>query len=336
VVLDGLDGLDGDDGRCWGSQHEHQPARDGGWRMRVLVTGAGGFVGSFVAARFVAAGHTVAGLDRRPRPLDPRHGVGDIPMVAVDLLDAAGVRAAVAAHQPEIVVHAAAVISQADGKADPVRMYGINVTGTLHMLEAARAVGARVVFISTATLYGLHPDLHPLDEEDRPQPVGIYDTTKLMAETLVLTYGTVYGLDTVAVRPGYVYGPGASTGGYYLERAIRGETVDEPADGDLPMDVTYVRDLAEGVYLTATVRPLAHRLYNITGGVQRRRAEVAAIVRRLVPGAVVRLGPGITPGAHLRGPSKLDRARADLGYAPRYSLEDGLTDWLAWLRRPVE
>jgi nucleoside-diphosphate-sugar epimerase len=144
-----------------------------------------------------------------------------------------------------------------------------------------------------------------MSEEDRPEPVGIYDTTKLMAETLALTYHKVFGLDVVVVRPGYVYGPGASTGGYYLDRVFRGEAVDEPIGGDLPMDVTYVRDLAEGIALAATVRPLTHRLFNITGGVSRRRSEVAELVRRLVPGAAVRVGPGIAPGAHLRGPSRL-------------------------------
>jgi nucleoside-diphosphate-sugar epimerase len=302
--------------------------------MRVLVTGAGGFVGSFVAARLVRAGHTVSGLDRRARPLDPRHGVGGITIVEADILDGERVRAVADEVGAEAIVHAAAVISQADGALDPVRTYRINVEGTMAVLEAARARGARLVYVSTATLYGQHPDLHPLSEEERPEPVGIYDTTKLMAETMVITYHKVYGLDTVAVRPGYVYGPGASTGGYYLERAFRGEPVDEPIGGDLPMDVTHVRDLAQGIERALTVRPLAHRIFNITGGVSRRRAEVAEIVRRLLPEATVRVGPGIPPAAHLRGPSLLTRARAELGYEPAYTLEAGLADWLAWLRAP--
>jgi nucleoside-diphosphate-sugar epimerase len=119
--------------------------------MRVLVTGAGGFVGSFVAARLVRAGHTVSGLDRRARPLDPRHGVGGITIVEADILDGERVRAVADEVGAEAIVHAAAVISQADGALDPVRTYRINVEGTMAVLEAARARGARLVYVSTST-----------------------------------------------------------------------------------------------------------------------------------------------------------------------------------------
>ncbi|HZR01373.1 MAG TPA: NAD-dependent epimerase/dehydratase family protein, partial [Chloroflexota bacterium] len=195
--------------------------------------------------------------------------------------------------------------------------------------------GSRVVYVATATLYGIHPDLHPLAEDARPEPVGIYDTTKLMAETMVITYHKVYGLDTVAVRPGYVFGPGSSTGGYFMDQVYAGEAIDQPQGAELPMDLTYVRDLADGIYRAMTVRPIVHRIFNITSGVQVTRAQVADAVRRRIPGARIRLGPGIPPRAHLRGPSVLDRARTELGYEPRYQLEDGMDDWLAWLKAPM-
>jgi nucleoside-diphosphate-sugar epimerase len=301
--------------------------------MRVLITGGTGFVGSFTAAELARRGHRVVCFDRQLRP--PAwlvEGWPDIVRIEGDILDRESLLGVMRDHQIEAVVHAAAVIGQGDGAADPDRMYQINVGGTLSVLEAVRAVGARMAYVSTATLYGQHPDLHTLSEDARPEPVGMYDTTKLMAETLAITYHKVYGLDIVAVRPGYVYGPGNSTGGYFLDQVFAGQSIEHGPGADLPMDVTYVKDLALGLYLALTVRPISQRIFNITGGVLRRRSEVAEIACRLVPGARIQLDPGIPPTAHLRGPSDLTRAGMELGYAPQYSLEAGMADWLTYLQ----
>ena len=303
--------------------------------MRVLITGAGGFVGSFTAAHFARAGHQVTGFDTRARPLDPRHEAPPVHIVEGDIREAGQVRAAAEGCAAEGIVHAAAVISQDDGAKDPVRMFRINVEGTMNVLEAARALGARVVYVATATLYGVHPDLHPLAEDARPEPVGIYDTTKLMAETMVITYHKVYGLDTVAVRPGYVFGPGSSTGGYFMDQVYAGEAVEQPQGAELPIDLTYVRDLADGIYRAMTVRPIEHRIFNITSGVQVTREQVADAVRRRIPGARIKLGPGIPQRAHLRGPSVLDRARKELGYEPAVPFEEGLAQTLRWYRTQI-
>lgn len=301
--------------------------------MRVLITGGCGFVGAFAALELVGHGHDVVCYDRRAVRNDVIERAGPtLSLVEGDILDRARLAATVAEHGVEAIVHTAAVIGQREGSADPDWMLNINVGGTVAVLEAARACNLRLVYISTATLYGMHPDLHPLAEDARPEPVGLYDTSKLMAETLAISYHKIYGLDTVALRPGYVYGHHTSTGGYFLDHAVAGRTIEQAVGADLPMDVTYVRDLAQGIRLALTVRPLHARIFNITGGVLRRRGEVAEIVRRLVPGADIRVGPGIPPAAHLRGPSDLTRARTELGYAPAYTLEDGLADWLTWLR----
>ena len=300
--------------------------------MRVLITGGCGFVGAFAALELTSHGHEVVCYDRRAERSDVLAAAGpDIPIVEGDIRDRALLAATVAEHRIEAIVHTAAVIGQGDGAAQPDWMLDINLGGTVAVLETARAHGLRVVYISTATLYGQHPDLHLLNEDARPDPVGMYDTTKLMAETLAISYHKIYGLDVVALRPGYVYGHHNSTGGYFLDRVARGEVVEQPVGADLPIDVTYVRDLAQGIRLALTVRPISSRIFNITGGVLRLRGEVAEIARQLVPGAEIRLGPGIPPTAHLRGPSDLTRARTELGYEPGYTLEQGMADWLGWI-----
>jgi nucleoside-diphosphate-sugar epimerase len=304
--------------------------------MRVLITGGCGFVGAFTALEFADQGHEVVCYDRRAVRNDVlvRAGSG-VSIVEGDVQDRERLTSVVREYRIEGIAHTAAVIGQDDGAANPDWMIGINVGGTVSVLEVARANHLHLVYISTATLYGQHPGLHPLTEDARPDPVGMYDTTKLMAETLAITYHKAYSLDVVALRPGYVYGHHTSTGGYFLDRVFRGESIDQPIGADLPMDVTYVRDLAHGIVLAMTVRPIQTRIFNLTGGVLRRRGEVADIARQLVPSAVIHLGPGIQATSHLRGPSDLTRARAELGYEPRYTLEQGMADWLAWLCPPT-
>ena len=305
--------------------------------MRVLVTGGTGFVGSFTAAHFAERGHEVVCFDRKIQPSPELEAVGTrVSLVEGDVLNGKKLLETVKAHGIEGIVHAAAVISQGAGAADPMATYRINVDGTMAVLETVRAAGLRMVYVSTATLYGIHPDLPLHKEDDRIDPVGIYDTTKLMAETMAITYHKVYKLDIAAIRPGYIYGPRNSTGGYFLDRLYAGEEVEQPVGGDLPMDVTYVKDVALGIYLAMTVRPIRHRLFNITGGIQRRRGEVAELAGKLLPGARIHLGPGVPPTAHLRGPSDLTRAREELGYAPQYTLETGMAEWLDWLRRHAQ
>jgi nucleoside-diphosphate-sugar epimerase len=300
--------------------------------MRVLITGGAGFVGAFTALELLDQGHEVVAYDRRAEPNDVLALAGDdLTLLQGDVLDRAALASAVREHQIEAIVHTAAVIGQTGGAADPDWMFNINVVGTLNVLEVARAASARVVYVSTATLYGQHADPHPLTEDNRPDPVGMYDTTKLMAETLVISYHKIYGMDTVAVRPGYVYGHRNSTGGYFLDRVFKGEVIDETNGADLPIDVTYVKAL--GIRLALMVRPLNHRIFNITGGISLRRSEVADLARQLVPGARITVGPGYPASAHLRGPSVPRRAGEELCYAPRYTLETGMTDWLVYLQR---
>jgi len=301
--------------------------------VRILITGGCGFVGAFTALEMVGQGHQVVCYDRRAVRNDVLEQAGPgVTIVEGDVQDRERLTAVVREHSIEGIVHTAAVIGQDVGAADPDWMLGINLGGTVSVLEVARANNLRVVYISTATLYGQHPDLHSLSEDARPDPVGMYDTTKLMAETLAVSYRKIYGLDVVALRPGYVYGHHNSTGGYFLDRVFRGEVIDQPIGADLPIDVTYVRDLALGTRLAMTVRPVQSRIFNLTGGVLRRRGKVAELARQLVPGANIKLGPGFSPSSHLRGPSDLARARTELGYEPQYTLEQGMADWLTWLR----
>lgn len=289
---------------------------------RILVTGGSGMVAQHVAEAALARGCEVVLADHAwPAGRD---WVASVRRVTFDIRDAAACRAA--ADGAVAVVHCAAMVGPARARVDPLATLAVNVQGTANLLEAAHAAGARLVNVSTATLYGNRPDLAPLDEADRPDPLTVYDGTKLMTENWCAAHRRTYGSDVASFRTGFVYGRGSQIGEYLLPKALAGEPVSE-AGADHPCDFTYAVDLAEALLAAALAPALGHDVYNVGGGVLRLRRELADAVRALVPGARIAQAPGIDPARHLRGASRLDRAAADFGWRPRFSLEQGLADW---------
>jgi nucleoside-diphosphate-sugar epimerase len=290
---------------------------------KVLVTGGSGMVAQHVAERALALGHEVVLADIAFP--EERMWIRHTAHVLLDVRDAPACRDATAG--VDAVIHCAAVVGPARSRVDPQVTLAVNVNGTANLLEAAHAVGARLLNVSTATLYGNRPDLLPLSETDPADPLTIYDGTKLMSETWCAAHRRTYGSDSASFRTGFVYGRGNQIGEYFLPRVLRGEAVEETAGGDHPCDFTYVVDLAEALVAAALAERLPHDVYNVTGGVLRTRGEFAAVVRALVPGAQIVQAPGIDPARHLRGPGVLERARGDFGWQPRFTIESGLADW---------
>ena len=288
--------------------------------MRLLVTGGAGFVGAEICRLARDRGHEVTSLDRRE--IDG----GDIRSITGDIREPEAVLAA--AQSADAIVHCAAVVGPRPAKQNPRAAAEVNVLGMASVLEASRALGLPVVHLSTATLYGNRPDLRPISEDDPTDPIGIYDATKLMAETLCDAYRKTWGCAVASIRTGFVYGAGHSTGEYFVQRALSGVPTTEPSGAGHPCDFTYVADLANGMVLAAEHSPLSSAIFNVTGGRLRTRGEFAAIVQHCIPQARIRQGPGQDPERHLRGACLIDRAESEFGYVPRFDLESGISDWV--------
>ncbi|WP_432831020.1 NAD-dependent epimerase/dehydratase family protein [Dactylosporangium sp. CA-092794] len=294
---------------------------------RVLVTGAAGFVAGHLAARFAGAGHEPVLADLvPPRPQPGMPDLSGYRFVALDVTDREAVAAALAELRPDGVAHAAGIVGPAASREDPGRTVAVNVIGTQHVLDAARATGARVTLLSTATIYGNDPSLRPLRETDPVDPVSLYDASKLMAETLLTAYKRTYGLAGCSVRFGFPYGPGQKIDQYFLPRAADGQPIRETAGADHPSDFTYIDDLTAGLVGAHTVAN-PRDVYNVTGGVLRTRGDFARAVMAAVPAADIELGPGPQPGRHLRGACDIGRAGEDFGYRPAFTVETGVLDW---------
>lgn len=228
--------------------------------MRLLITGGAGFIGSNLADLALPAGHEVAVLDDLSTGY--RDNVSaDVEFVEGSILDED--RLSRAARGADTIVHLAALGSVPRSIANPGATHAVNTNGTFAVLEAARSVGAHVIFSSSSSVYGMNPAL-PKHEREWVRPMSPYAVSKLAAEQYTLAYQTVYDLQTLAFRFFNVYGPRQRAGHVYaaviptfIDQMLRGEPVTINGDGFTSRDFTYVGSVCR-VLLDAVERRVTH------------------------------------------------------------------------------
>jgi UDP-glucose 4-epimerase len=304
--------------------------------MRILVTGGAGFIGSNVADRFLADGHEVAVLDDlssgRRENLHPR-----AVFFEQSLTDGDGVRRALADFRPEIVDHHAAQIDVRRSVDDPLHDAGVNVLGSLNLLQAAVACGVRkLVYASTGgALYGEARTL-PADEDHPVNPESPYGVSKHTVEHYLYLYRLLHGLDYTVLRYPNVFGPRQNPHGEAGVNAIfiglmsDGRTPTIFGDGEQVRDYLYVGDVVEANALA--LERGGGEIVNLGWG---RGVSVNDIFRELkailaFPGEPVYAAA--RPGEVRRIYLSAARARAVLGWQPRVGFEEGLRRTVAWYR----
>jgi UDP-glucose 4-epimerase len=244
-----------------------------------------------------------------------------------------------------------AALMPPDAQRDPLNGFRVNAFGTVQVLEAARLAGVeRVVFTSSRAAYGeippgehSHPTYKPVAETDACHPVIVYDVCKVASEGMGLNYQRNYGLEFVALRFGAIYGPGklarhgnVSIHSKIIEGALAGQPVRIPKGREQRDDMIYVDDIAQGVVLATLKDKPRHSVYNIASGEAHTLVEFADAVRAVVPGADIEIGPGLDffdMGVNYYCCFDISRARADLGFAPRFSFEAGVRDYVETMQR---
>src|SRR3954449_12693439 len=312
--------------------------------MRALVTGGAGFIGSNLVDALLDRGDEVTVVDNlatgRIGNLDGARRRG-IVFLEVDITDAERLRTGFSSARPDIVFHLAAQIDVRKSIEDPAWDAGINVAGTINVLEAARGAGvARVVNTSTGgAIYG-DVDTIPTPETTPPRPMAAYGTSKLCAETYCGLYERLYGLSTVTLRYGNVYGPRQDPLGeagviaIFCGKLMSGERPTIFGDGRQTRDYVYVADVV-AANLAAASHPEAHGVYNVGTGRESSVLEVLAALRRAAGLEADELQPEFAParlGELQRSALDVGRARAELGFTAEAGLDDGMRRTLEWAR----
>ncbi|MBZ4419885.1 NAD-dependent epimerase/dehydratase family protein [Myxococcus sp. RHSTA-1-4] len=315
--------------------------------MRVLVTGAAGFIGHHVSARLLARGDTVIGVDNldpagdvalkraRLERLRRPPGAESFTFHAVDVTDGPALRALFERERPERVVHLAARVGvRAAG--DVARGYlDVNVTGFLQLLECARGL-EHLVYASSSSVYGAGTPPPFREDAAADHPLNVYAATKRADELLAHVYGHLHGLPTSGLRFFTVYGPWGRPDMAPLRflRALReGRPIDLYGEGRMRRDFTHVDDVAEAVLRVLDRPPTGappYRLLNVGRGEPvALRDFLAVLERHLGTRARLNLLPA-QPGemeSTWADPSALE---CETGFRARVSVEEGLARLVEW------
>jgi UDP-glucose 4-epimerase len=315
--------------------------------MRTLVTGGAGFIGSTLVDRLVRQEHEVVVLDDlssgRLENLADALASGRVEHAEVDLAGPE-LPALVADTRPEVVFHLAAQIDVRRSVADPAADARVNVLGSVALAKAAADHGVRrLVFAgSGGTAYG-EPDPAdlPVDEDHPPRATSPYGVAKRAVEDYLSSFSGVYGLESVSLRLGNVYGPRQDPHGeagvvaIFCTRLLTGEPVVIYGDGTQTRDYVYVDDVVEA-FLAAANEPQAAGLrLNVGTGLETSVLELYAALRE-----VTGFGPEPTfaparPGELQRIGLDVRRAKETLGWRAAVDLPTGLAHTWAWAFQEV-
>lgn len=280
--------------------------------MRIAVTGSSGQVGSRLATR-LSEHHEAQGFDLRPGPLSRSLDVGSAETITT-------------LQKFDVIYHLAAATSVPESVTEPSLYVRSNVLGTVNVLDAARRADARVVYVSSAAVYG-DPQTSPIPETHPTNPTTPYGQSKLTGEDFARVFHRLYGLNVSIVRPFNIYSedlkpdnPYAGVIAIFVRNARQGRPLEVHGDGGQTRDFVHVSDVVQFLEMLVERKGTAE-VFNCGTGTATSILNLAELVRsRFGPQVeLIHVPPRVGDIRH--GTADISRARS-IGYEPRVSLAD--------------
>jgi len=325
---------------------------------RVMLVGGAGFIGHNLAVNLAGYGVPVMVVDNLmlnnlvtnvtsedvdPLRRDLNHSFlmqrfdmmrdAGVKMFNADARNSSDLAEAFREFRPTDVVHLSAIASAVDARRVPGLTFDLQLATLRNVMELVRSYmpEGHVVFMSSSTVYG---DFEKpiVDESDRPRPRGIYANAKFMGERLMRTYSDQYGVGTTVIRPSALYGErciSRRVSQMFIENALSGKPLLLEGGGQGRLDFTHISDLISGITNAIAVHKGSTNTFNLTFGNARTIAELAAIVKDVVPGTVLEERPR-DENKPVRGTLSTERAQKQLNFQPQWTLEVGYRRYCEW------
>ena len=316
--------------------------------MKYLVTGAAGFIGSFVANKLIEQGHEVIGIDSmndyydinlKKYRLSLLEKKNNFKFLELNISDRAGVEDLFNNHQFEIVLHLAAQAGVRYSIKQPYDYVDSNLIGMMTILEGCRHNGVKhLVYASSSSVYGKNKKI-PFNENDRvDEPISLYAATKKSNELMAYSYASLYKIPTTGLRFFTVYGPAGRPDmapWLFTSSILKGNTIKVFNHGDMVRDFTYIDDIVEGVIRISGLVPkykVPYSLYNIGNNSPIKLSRfIEAIESSCGVKAIkeyVEMQDGDVPVTY----ADIDALETAIDYRPQTEIELGIDRFVKWYK----
>ncbi len=315
---------------------------------RVLITGAGGFIGSHLTDALLQRGDAVIGLDNFNTYYDPqikRRNLTDAEkkknfvLHEVDICDETALRGVFEQEKPDVVVHLAARAGVRPSLQDPNLYHRVNVIGGQHILDACRDFKpSHLVFASSSSVYGGSTEVPFIESNPVMRPISPYAATKRMNELQAHVYSHIYGVNVTMLRFFTVYGPRQRPDmaiHKFTRMIMDGDPVPMFGDGSTQRDYTYIDDIVDGL-LRCVDRPFKYEIFNLGEHHTTSLSELITLVEKHVGKKANIDRQDLQPGDVTITYADIDHARELLGYNPQFTMDEGIKRFVAWFRAQRE